>query len=62
MTFLGKRQQVVLGGARSAQAEFQSGGPQETVLGPLLFLAHINDLIESLRTLDCKLFADDSLI
>ena len=32
------------------------------MLGPLLLLAYINDLPESLRTSDCILFADDSLL
>ena len=45
----------------SAEADIISGVPQGTVLGPLLFLAFINDLPESTSS-DTRLFADDALI
>ena len=61
--FLGDRkQEVILDGAHSTQADVLSGVPQGTVPGPLLFLAYINDLPEFLRSSDCRLFADDRLL
>ena len=56
-----RRQQVVLEGTSSSQASVISGVPLGTVLGPLLFLAFINDLSECTSS-DTRLFADDSLL
>ena len=53
-----RRQAVVVSGASSHLVNVMSGVPQESVLGPCLFLAHINDMPEKLTAL-ARLFADD---
>ena len=61
-TFLTEReQQVVVDGEASDTCRVESGVPQGTVLGPLLFLLHINDLPERVLS-QMRLFADDCLI
>jgi hypothetical protein len=60
--FLGNRtQSVVIQGNSSPWADVLSGVPQGTVLGPLLFLLHINDLPAVVHS-QVRLFADDCLI
>ena len=56
-----RQQQVLLDGVQSSQADVLSGVPQGTVLGPLLFLAFINDMPE-VTTSNTRLFADDGLL
>ena len=58
-----RKQSVVVDGKRSEEADVLSGVPQGTVLGPLLFLMHINDLPAAIDPgTKSRLFADDSLI
>ena len=56
-----REQRVVVGGAASSTANVDSGVPQGTVLGPLLFLLHINDLPLEVES-QVRLFADDCLL
>ena len=57
----GRKQHVLTEGAISSEAEVDSGVPQGTVMGPLLFLAFINDLPDVVSS-PVRLFADDCLI
>ena len=57
----GRRQRVVLDGVMSSEVPVVSGVPQGSVLGPILFLAYINDLPHGLSS-DIRLFADDTVI
>ena len=60
--FLTKRtMRVVVDGQSSQAADVLSGVPQGTVLGPILFLVHINDLPERVSS-SVRLFADDCLL
>ena len=54
-------QRVVVGGEHSTWAEVDSGVPQGTVLGPLLFLTYINDLPNNINS-SVRLFADDCVL
>ena len=59
----GRTQVVTLDGTTSRPADVQSGVPQGTVLGPLLFLAYINDLPSGITEgTSARLFADDCIL
>ena len=54
---------MVIDGSRSQEDQVLSGVPQGTVLGPLLFLCHINDLPSVVDPgTAVRLFADDCLL
>ena len=53
-----RQQRVVVNGVKSDWAPVVSGVPQGTVLGPLLFSLHINDITADIKS-EIRLFADD---
>ena len=58
-----KKQRAVGDGDKSEEASVTSGVPQGTVLGPLMFLLHINDIGDNVsKGTYIKLFADDCLL
>jgi hypothetical protein len=56
-----RKMKVVIDGDESEEATVDFGVPQGTVFGPLLFLCHINDLPDSVRS-PVRRFADDCLL
>ena len=61
-SFLSDRsQQVVVEGSFSSPCKVTSGVPQDSVLGPTLFLIYINDLVKDIKS-TVRLFPDDCLI
>jgi len=58
---LGRTQRVRLGGKLSAEVRVTSGIPQGSVLGPLLFLAYVNDIWRNMES-TIRLFADECVI
>ena len=57
-----RNQTVVVNGNSSYTAKVQSGVPQGTVLGPILFLIYINDLSKCIKHSIVSHFADDTRI
>ena len=54
-------QRVGINGFYSEYSSIESGVPQGSVLGPLLFLIYINDLQRNVKS-NIKFFADDTML
>ncbi len=54
-----RHQRVVIDGQSSEWIKTESGVPQGSILGPLLFLVFVNDLVKDIQT-NIRLFADDT--
>jgi hypothetical protein len=58
---LGRTQRIRVGGHLSEEVTVTSGVPQGSVLGPLLFLAHVNYIWRYIES-TIRLFAEDCII
>ena len=56
-----RKQRVTLNGFYSDYSSIESGVPQGSVLGPLLFLVYINDLEKNIKS-KVRSFADDTML
>ena len=56
-----RKQRVVINGSYSDYTNIESGVPQGSVLGPLLFLVYIDDLERNIKS-NIKFFAEDTML
>ena len=56
-----RKQRVLLNGQLSSWSKIETGVPQGSILGPLLFLIYINNLSDG-STANARLFADEVLL
>ena len=61
LKLFGNNRNKVLNGSSSDYYEIESGVPQGSVLGPLLFLIYINDLERNIKS-TIRFFADDAML
>ena len=60
-SYLSERQQYVeLDGLKSSTAPINTGVPQGSILGPLLFIIYINDINNASKIFNASLYADDT--
>ena len=57
----GRSQRVRVGTHYSVEVKVTSGFPQGSVLGPLLFLAYVNDISRNTES-KIRLFADECIV
>ena len=57
-----RSQSTICNDVRSKSSIVKCGVPQGSVLGPLFFLAYINDMVDSIGDIDVRLFADDTVL
>jgi hypothetical protein len=55
----GREQRVVINGSNSNWLPVKAGAPQDSILGPLLFIIFTNDIVNEINA-EIKLFADDT--
>lgn len=60
--FVNRRQYVDFNGTHSRHLSLETGVPQGSVLGPLLFLLYVNDLNEASNIFNPIMFADDTTL
>ena len=60
--FYEREQLTVVNGNRSTSQTVQSGVPQGSILGPLLFILTLNDLYKSVDKCSLSLYADDTCL
>ena len=58
---LDRKQRIIINGESSEYFPIESGVPQGSVLGPLLFLIYINDLETDIKS-NIRFFADDTML